>query len=267
MPTETPSQAFEGAFAEVPTQLLKASRDAVGATAELYLDSIDTVARFQRSLVAGTPLQPLSDAVSTQTDVAREVVRAYVSAGDEAVRRGRETAEVADEAATRVARGTTRAARKATRRSAGAVRRAATTTARAAASAPAAPTAPTGRRTPAAGKPAAAAAKVVEPPITGYDALTAEELVVKLPELPQAVLVQVVAYETANGGRSTVLDRVNALTGPEPAPGYDELTVEDVQALLSGADDALATAVRDYERRHKGRAGVLEAAERQTDAS
>jgi hypothetical protein len=143
------------------------------------------------------------------------------------------------------------------------VRKAATTTARAAA--PATRETPAARRSPAVPRPAAA--KVAEPPIAGYDALTAEELVAKLPELAQTVLVQVAAYETANGARSTVLDRVTALTGPEPAPGYDELTVEEIQPLLTGGDDALATAVRDYERRHKGRAGVLEAAERQTDAS
>jgi hypothetical protein len=251
MPTETPSQAFEGAFAAAPAQLLQASRGAVGATAELYLDGLDTVARFQRSLLAGTPLQPLSDVVTSQTEMARGLVRAYASAGEQAVRQGREAAEVADETATRVARGTTRAARKATRRSAGAVRRAATT---ARAAAPKPPVAPQ-------------AAAVTEPPIAGYDGLTAEDLVAKLPEVPQVVLAEVVAYETANAGRSTVLDRVSALTGPEPAPGYDDLTVEDVQALLSGGDAELAATVRDYERRHKGRAGVLEAAERQTDAS
>jgi hypothetical protein len=40
-----------------------------------------------------------------------------------------------------------------------------------------------------------------------------------------------------------------------------------VQKLLTGGDAALATAVRDYERRHKSRASVLEAAARNADES
>jgi N-acetylmuramic acid 6-phosphate (MurNAc-6-P) etherase len=77
----------------------------------------------------------------------------------------------------------------------------------------------------------------------------------------------VAAYEQAHDKRTTVLERVAALTGPEPAPGYDELTADEVQKLLTGGDAALATAVRDYERRHKSRASVLEAAARNADES
>jgi hypothetical protein len=60
---------------------------------------------------------------------------------------------------------------------------------------------------------------------------------------------------------------VTALTGPEPAPGYDELSADDAQKLLTGGDAALAAAVRDYERRHKGRTSVIDAAVRNADAS
>jgi hypothetical protein len=287
MPPGTPSQVFEGAFADVPSRLLEASRTTVAATAELYLDGLVTVTQLQRRLVAGTPLQAVPEAVASQADAAREIVRAYVATGEQAVRDTREAAEVADEAATRVVRGSARAARKATKRSSTAARGAAKaqaakaravtpraakpSAARPPAAKPPAPKPPaaTPAATPAArpSAPTTPAANRPEPPITGYDALTAEDLVARLAELSQAALAQVVAYEEANAARTTVLDRVTALTGPEPAPGYDELTVEEVQALLSGGDDALATAVREYERRHKGRAGVLEAAERRADAA
>jgi hypothetical protein len=64
-----------------------------------------------------------------------------------------------------------------------------------------------------------------------------------------------------------VLDRVAALSGPEPVPGYDELTADEAQKLVTGGDAELAAAVRDYERRHKGRASVIDAAVRNADAS
>ena len=55
--------------------------------------------------------------------------------------------------------------------------------------------------------------------------------------------------------------------GPEPAPGYDGLTADDAQKLVAGGDAALAAAVRDYERRHKARASVLEVAARHAEQS
>jgi hypothetical protein len=45
--------------------------------------------------------------------------------------------------------------------------------------------------------------------------------------------------------------------------GYDELTVAEVQAVLSEGDDEQARKTRSYERAHKNRAGVLNATERE----
>ena len=229
MPTafDTPVVPFAGPFADLPTQFLEASTRALSASAELY-----------------------TQVLQSQADVTREIVEAYAGLGGQAVRAGSQTTERAEEAATEVARETGRAAQRATRRTTSATRKAA--------------------KQVRAAKPAAATpapAPVVEAPITGYDNLTADEIVAKLPEQSQATLVQVAAYEQANDKRSTVLERVAALTGPEPAPGYDELTADEVQKLLTGGDAALATAVRDYERRHKSRASVLEAAARNADES
>jgi ferritin-like metal-binding protein YciE len=99
--------------------------------------------------------------------------------------------------------------------------------------------------------------------IGGYDELTAAEIVAKLAELSQIDLAKVDAYERENQNRQTVLSRIASLRGDEPWAGYDELTVTEVQAVLSEGDDERAKQVRTYERAHKNRNGVLTAAERE----
>ena len=99
--------------------------------------------------------------------------------------------------------------------------------------------------------------------IARYDTLTAEEIAGRLANLSQIELAKVAAYERRHQSRSTVLDRVDALQGDEPWPGYDELTADEVRAVLSEGDDDRAAEVRAYERTHKNRAGVLKAAERE----
>jgi len=190
-----------------------------------------------------------TEVLRTQAQAAQELIATYGGLGGEAVRTTAQTTERAEEAVAEVARGTGQAASRATRRTATATRSAARRTRRAAAT------------------PAKAAKAAVEAPITGYDELTAEQIVAKLPEQPQTTLAQIAAYEQANAKRATVLERVAALTGAEPAPGYDELTADDAQKLVTGGDAALAAAVRDYERRHKARASVLDAAGRHADQS
>jgi hypothetical protein len=185
-----------------------------------------------------------TEVLSSQAAATRAVLEAYASLGGQAVQAGAETTERVEETTTRVARSTGRAAQRTTRRAATATRKAA--------------------------KPVKATAKAtakVEPPITGYDDLTADEIVAKLPEQPQATLAAVAAYERANEKRSTVLQRVAALSGPEPAPGYDELNADDAQKLVTSGSATLAAAVRDYERRHKNRASVIEAAARNADTN
>jgi ferritin-like metal-binding protein YciE len=100
-------------------------------------------------------------------------------------------------------------------------------------------------------------------PIARYDDLNADEIVGKLAELSQADLAKVDAYERRHADRTTVRARIDSLRGDEPWPGYDEQTVEEVRTALSDADEERAKAVREYERAHKSRAGVLSAAERE----
>ena len=110
-------------------------------------------------------------------------------------------------------------------------------------------------------------AGLTEEPLPGYDKLTAEELVAKLPTLTQQTLALVGWYEQTNQARETVLARVESLTGAEPVPGYDERTVAEIKQLLADGDEELAKQVRDYERAHSARSGVLQAARARLERS
>jgi ferritin-like metal-binding protein YciE len=99
--------------------------------------------------------------------------------------------------------------------------------------------------------------------IANYDSLSADEIQDKLSELSQIDLAKVNAYERKNQNRTTITSRIDSLQADEPWPGYDELGVEEVQAVLSEGDDNRIEAVRRYESKHKNRAGVLQATERE----
>jgi ferritin-like metal-binding protein YciE len=99
--------------------------------------------------------------------------------------------------------------------------------------------------------------------IARYDTLTADEIIARLSDLSQIDLTKIAAYERKHQDRSTVLGRIETLTGNEPWPGYDELTAAEVRAVLAEGDDERAREVRAYERSHKNRAGVLQVAERE----
>jgi ferritin-like metal-binding protein YciE len=109
----------------------------------------------------------------------------------------------------------------------------------------------------------AAVATEQDLPIQRYDALTADEIVAKLPELSQVDLAKVQAYERRNDNRTTITSRISTLRTSEPWAGYDELTVEEIRTALADADEDRAKAAREYERAHKNRAGVLEVTERE----
>jgi hypothetical protein len=246
--------------ADLTGQVLEAAARATQTSAKAYLDGLDRAVGVQRQLVAGTPFEALSELFAAHAGVTRQVVEGSLDLVERAPSTAAGTVRAADAATARLETGTPQAATSATRRTPRAVTKAAKTTRRTAAKATAASAKPPAKATPAA-------RATPEPPITGYDGLTAEQLIAKLPELSQSDLVAVQRYERAQGSRATVLERVESLQGVEPAPGYDELTVDDIQKLIADGAPELATRVRDYERRHKSRAGVLEATERRIDAS
>jgi hypothetical protein len=250
--------------ADLTGQLLEAAARATETSAKAYLDGLDRAVGVQRQLVAGTPFAALSELFAAHASVTRQVLEGSLDLAGKAPSTTAEVVRAAGAGAADVQNGTARVAPKATRRTARAVGRAAKTTRRTAARTTPARTT-RAKATPAKATPAAAVTR--EQPIAGYDDLTAEQLIAKLPELSQSDLVAVQRYERAQATRATVLERVEALQGAEPAPGYDELTVDDVQKLVAGGPPELATRVRDYERRHKSRAGVLEAADRRIDAA
>jgi ferritin-like metal-binding protein YciE/uncharacterized protein (DUF433 family) len=103
--------------------------------------------------------------------------------------------------------------------------------------------------------------------ISGYDDLTADDITAKLPELSQIDIAKIDAYERRTENRTTVLGRISSLRADEPWPGYDELTVADIDEALRAADSDLVAKVRTYERAHKGRKSVLQATERKATAA
>ena len=67
--------------------------------------------------------------------------------------------------------------------------------------------------------------------------------------------------------RATITDRVAKLLGEQPWAGYDEQSVEAIATRLGQVDAEDARRVKTYERDHKDRAGVIQAAEQRIDRS
>ena len=115
----------------------------------------------------------------------------------------------------------------------------------------------------AAGAADEARVRAADLPIAGYDRMNAGQVVVRLPELSQAQLVTVAAFERRRRKRRSVLERIEALQEEPPFPGYDELDEADVIARVREADEGTLSGVREYEGRHRRRVAVLEAAQQQ----
>jgi uncharacterized protein (UPF0335 family) len=99
-------------------------------------------------------------------------------------------------------------------------------------------------------------------PIKDYDKLTADDVTSQLKGLSQRELRTVEAYERKNQNRTTIIDKIDKLTGDEPWSGYDEQGVEAITTALGKADVETAKKVKGYEAAHKGRVGVIEAADK-----
>lgn len=102
-------------------------------------------------------------------------------------------------------------------------------------------------------------------PVADYDKQSAEDIASRLKGFTQRELRTVEAYERKRDNRATITDRVAKLLGEQPWAGYDEQSVDAITAKLDGTDGETARQVRSYERDHKDRAGVIQAAERRID--
>ena len=78
----------------------------------------------------------------------------------------------------------------------------------------------TRKRAPA---PAPVAARTA-PPAKGYDALSTEQVLARMGDVSQSDLDRLAAHERDHQNRAEVLERIAALQGDEPWPGYDALT-------------------------------------------
>jgi hypothetical protein len=104
-------------------------------------------------------------------------------------------------------------------------------------------------------------------PVKDYDKQSAEDVAGKLRGFSQRELRTIDAYERKHENRATITDKIAKLTGNEPWSGYDELSAEAVAKAVTDGDEDRAKTVRSYEREHKDRAGVIEAAGRRIDVS
>ena len=104
-------------------------------------------------------------------------------------------------------------------------------------------------------------------PIAEYDRQTAEDIVSRLRGFTQRELLQIDAYERKHQNRSTITDKIDSLRGDEPWPGYDEQGVDGIAHALREVSTDTARRVRDYERAHQERTGVLEATESRLNAT
>ena len=98
-------------------------------------------------------------------------------------------------------------------------------------------------------------------PIADYDNQTAADIASRLNGFSQRELRLIDAYERKRENRATITDKIAKLSGDEPWSGYDEQSVEAVATALYETTADTARKVKAYERDHKGRTGVIEAAD------
>ena len=96
-------------------------------------------------------------------------------------------------------------------------------------------------------------------PLRNYDRQSGEAIAAKLRAFSQRELRLIGAYEAAHEARPAVLMRIAELRTDEPWLGYDEA---DGKTIAERLDTANASRVLVYEREHKARAAVIEAAAR-----
>ena len=95
-------------------------------------------------------------------------------------------------------------------------------------------------------------------PISGYNSLTAADIVSRLQGLTQTDLARVYKYEQANENRSTILEAIDSKLIDLPIPTYDALTVDEILARLDKLSQKELKVIRRYEQDTKGRTTILD---------
>jgi len=242
---EMPFAAVITSFTEAFTEIVEEATRVTRESSEAYLKGLDAIVEQQKLAREGSR-QWVSEIVSVQSALGEKIVRSYMSDTDWLAGVSAESTEVTEGAGGKIAQSAGSKPAPAKRRQIATPRRPTTAAATAALA-------------------SAVGAGLTNWTSEGYDSLTAAEVIEKLPGFSQRDLREVDTYEKAHQARQTVLQRIESLREPEPVAGYDELTVPEVHKQLTAGDEARATSVRDYERSHKKRDGVLHAAQARID--
>jgi len=249
---KTPFDLVRGTGGE--EKVLKNAKDAA-ATEALEIATYTAIERLARGVGDDATAELAASIRSDEEKMLERVLREIPKLTDDVARAeldGESVYDVTETGAADAVKTAARATRSTARKTAGSAKR---TTARTARSVPGAAR--------AEGTAKGAVASEQDLPIAGYDGLTADDIARRLPQLSQVELVQVETYERKGGSRATVLERIDALRASEPWSGYDGQNVEEIRRALGDASDATARTVREYERAHKNRAGVLDATARE----
>jgi len=106
----------------------------------------------------------------------------------------------------------------------------------------------------------AGAEAVSDLPFLDYDSHSADYIVATLRGLSQRELHAIDTHERQNANRAAVRDRVAELTCDEPWIGYDGQDVKVIMRFLRKSGSSQAREVHAYERAHRDRGGIVEAA-------
>ncbi|MFJ4519298.1 hypothetical protein [Streptomyces sp. NPDC088816] len=98
-------------------------------------------------------------------------------------------------------------------------------------------------------------------PLPHYSRLGIPEVQQRLRSLSQAELTVLDGYERVHAGRHRVLNAIAHLREAEPWAGYDVMDPERIKIHLHDVSDGLIRQVLEYERRHRQRNTVINAAE------
>ncbi|MFE4448060.1 hypothetical protein [Streptomyces sp. NPDC056820] len=98
-------------------------------------------------------------------------------------------------------------------------------------------------------------------PVPGYSRLGVTEIQQRLRGLSQTELTVIEGYERAHAGRSGVLNTIRHLSAAEPWAGYDAMNPERIKMHLPDVPDDVIRQVLEYERHHRQRDTLINAAE------